>query len=153
MASANYPVTMVRDAMAATSRAYGLDVQLLALPNYVQVGSPTGDNLYIANPAFDVRYDQSFPLAKLVARAPTGSITPEQGMAELDRIRHQRRRFPVGHRLRIRGAKRPACIDSPANAVESRRRSNSGPARRGAVRAEPKERGHRHPDRRAGGGD
>jgi uncharacterized membrane protein YjjB (DUF3815 family) len=54
MASANYPVTMVRDAMAATSRAYGLDVQLLALPNYVQVGSPTGDNLYIANPDFDV---------------------------------------------------------------------------------------------------
>jgi hypothetical protein len=50
MASANYPVTMIRDAMDATSRAYGLDVQLLALPNYVQVGSQTGDNLYIANP-------------------------------------------------------------------------------------------------------
>ena len=95
MASANYPVTMIRDAMAATSRAYGLDVQLLALPNYVQVGSPTGDNLYIANPDFDVRYDQSFPLAKLVARAPTGSITPDEGMAEIDRIRHQQRRFPV----------------------------------------------------------
>jgi uncharacterized membrane protein YjjP (DUF1212 family)/uncharacterized membrane protein YjjB (DUF3815 family) len=95
MASANYPVTMIGDAMAATSRAYGLDVQLLALPNYVQVGSQTGDNLYIANPDFDVRYDQSFPLAKLVARAPTGSITPEEGMAELDRIRHQQRRFPV----------------------------------------------------------
>jgi uncharacterized membrane protein YjjP (DUF1212 family) len=95
MASANYPVTMVRDAMAATSRAYGLDVQLLDLPNYVQVGSQTGDNLYIANPDFDVRYDQSFPLAKLVARAPTGAITPEEGMAELDRIRHQQRRFPV----------------------------------------------------------
>jgi uncharacterized membrane protein YjjP (DUF1212 family) len=95
MASANYPVTMIRDAMAATSRAYGLDVQLLALPNYVQVGSQTGDNLYIANPDFDVRYDQSFPLAKLVARAPTGSITPDEGMAEIDRIRHQQRRFPV----------------------------------------------------------
>ena len=95
MASANYPVTMIRDAMAATSRAYGLDVQLLALPNYVQVGSETGDNLYIANPDFDVRYDQSFQLAKLVARAPSGSVTPEEGMAELDRIRHQQRRFPV----------------------------------------------------------
>ena len=95
MAAANYPVTMVRGAMYATSRAYGLDAQLLALPNYVQVGSPTGDNLYIANPDFDVRYDQSFPLAKLVARAPTGSITPDEGMAEIDRIRHQQRRFPV----------------------------------------------------------
>src|SRR3981081_1663740 len=95
MAAANYPVTMVRGAMYATSRAYGLDAQLLALPYYVQVGSQTGDNLYIANPDFDVRYDQSFPLAKLVARAPSGSVTPGEGMAELDRIRHQQRRFPV----------------------------------------------------------
>jgi uncharacterized membrane protein YjjP (DUF1212 family) len=95
MAAANYPVTMVRGAMYATSRAYGLDAQLLALPNYVQVGSETGDNLYIANPDFDVRYDQSFQLAKLVARVPSGSVTPEEGMAELDRIRHQQRRFPV----------------------------------------------------------
>ena len=95
MASANYPVTMVRLAMYATSQAYGLDAQLLALPNYVQVGSETGEGLYIANPDFDVRYDQSFQLAKLVARAPSGSVTPEEGMAELDRIRHQQRRFPV----------------------------------------------------------
>jgi hypothetical protein len=43
---------------------------LLALPNYVQVGSETGDNLCIANPDFDVRFDQSFELDKLVARAP-----------------------------------------------------------------------------------
>ena len=95
MAAANYPVTMVRGAMYATTRSYGLNAQLLALPNYVQVGSETGDNLYIANPDFDVRFDQSFELAKLVARAPSGSISPEEGMAELDRIRHQQRRFPV----------------------------------------------------------
>jgi uncharacterized membrane protein YjjP (DUF1212 family) len=95
MAAANYPVTMVRGAMYATTRSYGLNAQLLALPNYVQVGSETGDNLYIANPDFDVRFDQSFELAKLVARAPSGSISPEEGMAELDRIRRQQRRFPV----------------------------------------------------------
>ena len=95
MAAANYPVTMVRGVMEQTSRAYGLDHQFLALPNYVQVGSPTGEGVYIANPDFDVRYDQSFPLAKLVARAPTRTISPEEGMAELDRIRNQRRRFPV----------------------------------------------------------
>ncbi len=94
MASANYPVTMVRLVMYATSQAYGLDAQLLALPNYVQVGNETGEGIYIANPDFDVRYDQSFQLAKLVARAPSGSITPEEGMAELDRIRHLQRRFP-----------------------------------------------------------
>jgi uncharacterized membrane protein YjjB (DUF3815 family) len=46
-------------------------------------------------PDVDLRYDQSFPLAKLVARAPTGSVTPEEGIAELDRIRRLRRRFPV----------------------------------------------------------
>jgi uncharacterized membrane protein YjjP (DUF1212 family) len=95
MASANYPVTMVREVMAQTSRAYGLDTQLLALPNYVQVGTTTGDNLHIADPDFDMRYDQSFPLAKLVARAPTGSVAPEDGIAELDRIRNLRRRFPI----------------------------------------------------------
>jgi hypothetical protein len=76
ISAANYPVTMVGETMAATSRAYGLDNQILALPNYVQVGSPTGDGLYIANPDFDLRYDQSFPLAKLVARAPSGTIDP-----------------------------------------------------------------------------
>jgi hypothetical protein len=76
MAGATYPVTMVGETMAATSRAYGLEKQILALPNYVQVGSPTGDGLYIANPDFDLRYDQSFPLAKVVARAPSGTIDP-----------------------------------------------------------------------------
>jgi hypothetical protein len=95
MAAANYRVTMVGETMAATSLAYGLENQMLALPNYVQVGSPTCDGLYIANPDFDLRYDQSFPLAKLVARAPIGAVDPAEGMAELERIRNQSRRFPV----------------------------------------------------------
>ncbi len=95
MASANYPVTMVRTVMEGTSRAYRLDSQFVALPNYVQVGSPTGEGVYIANPDTDLRYDQSFPLAKLVARAPSGTIDPAEGLAELDRIRHQERRFPA----------------------------------------------------------
>lgn len=95
MAAANYPVTMVRETMFATSRAYGLDCQIFALPNYVQIGSPTGDGLHMYNPDFDLRYDQSFSLAKLVARAPTGAVSPAEGMAELERIRNQRRRFPV----------------------------------------------------------
>jgi uncharacterized membrane protein YjjP (DUF1212 family) len=95
MAAANYPVNMVRGVMAETSRAYGLDHQFLALPNYVQVGSPTGEGIYIANPDFNVRYDQSFPLAQLVARAPTGTISPAHGIAELERIRNQRSRFPA----------------------------------------------------------
>jgi uncharacterized membrane protein YjjP (DUF1212 family) len=95
MAAANYPVTMVREVMAQTSRAYGLDHQFLALPNYVQVGSPTGEGLYIVNPDFSLRYDQSFPLAQLVARAPSGTVDPAEGLVELDRIRNQEKRFPV----------------------------------------------------------
>ena len=95
MAAANYPVTMVHRVMEETARAYGLDHQFLALPNYVQVGSASGEGIYIANPDFTVRYDQSFPLAKLVARAPSGTVSPADGMAELDRIRKLDKRFPV----------------------------------------------------------
>jgi len=95
MSAANYPVTMVHRVMEQTARAYGLDHAFLALPNYVQVGSATGEGIYIANPDFNVRYDQSFPLAKLVARAPSGSVDPADGMAELDRIRNLDKRFPV----------------------------------------------------------
>jgi Putative threonine/serine exporter len=95
MAAANYPVTLVRRAMDATSKAYGLDHQFLALPNYVQVGSATGDGLYIVNPDFELRYDQSFPLAELVERAPTGTLRPADGMAELQRIRNLDNRFPA----------------------------------------------------------
>ena len=95
MAAANYPVTMVHRVMEQTARAYGLDHEFLALPNYVQVGSASGEGIYIANPDFNVRYDQSFPLATLVARAPSGTVSPEEGMAELDRIRNLDKRFPV----------------------------------------------------------
>jgi uncharacterized membrane protein YjjP (DUF1212 family) len=95
MAAANYPVTMMRAVMEQTARAYGLDHEFLALPNYVQVGSASGEGIYIANPDFTVRYDQSFPLAKLVARAPSGTVSPGEGMAELERIRNLDKRFPV----------------------------------------------------------
>ncbi|BBX02654.1 hypothetical protein BST36_10705 [Mycolicibacterium moriokaense] len=95
MSAANYPVTMVRAVMEGTSKAYGLDNHFLALPNYVQVGSPLGDSLYIANTDYVLRYDQSFPLAQLVARAPSGTVNPEEGMAELERIRNLDKRFPV----------------------------------------------------------
>ena len=95
MSAANYPVTMVHQVMAQTARAYGLDHAFLALPNYVQVGSASGEGIYIANPDFNVRYDQSFPLATLVAQAPSGTVSPAEGMAEIDRIRNLDKRFPV----------------------------------------------------------
>jgi hypothetical protein len=76
MAAADYPVTMVGETMAATSRAYGLENQILALPNYVQVGSPAGDGLYIANPDFDLRYDQSFPARQVGGAGTVGHDRP-----------------------------------------------------------------------------
>ena len=41
---------MVRAIMERTSRAYGLDNQFLALPNYVQVGSPSGEGVALHVP-------------------------------------------------------------------------------------------------------
>lgn len=96
MASANYPVTMVHDTMVNTSRVYGLDNQYLALPNYVQVGTSSGGGrLFIAHPDKDLRFDQTFPLATLIARAQTGTLEPVEGQAELDRIWRLRNRFPA----------------------------------------------------------
>lgn len=95
MSAANYPVSLVRNTMDATSKAYGLDHQFLTLPNYVQVGSSSGQGLYIVNPDFELRYDQSFRLAELVERAATGAVRPDDGMAEIARIRKLDNRFPL----------------------------------------------------------
>jgi uncharacterized membrane protein YjjP (DUF1212 family) len=97
MAGANYPITMVQQTMLAASAAYGLGHEILVLPNYVHVGGTdsSGDTaLYIARPKRDLRYHQTFPLARLVDRAQTGAISPDDGMAELDRIYAMPMRFP-----------------------------------------------------------
>jgi uncharacterized membrane protein YjjP (DUF1212 family) len=109
MASANYPVTMVRNTMVATSRAYGLDNQFLTLPNYVQVDTSRGDGrTYISHPDEDLRFDQTFPLATLIARAQTGAVTPVEGSAELDHIWGMAPRFSawvgvIGYTLQSAG--------------------------------------------------
>ncbi|WP_235568445.1 threonine/serine exporter ThrE family protein [Mycobacterium sp. Root135] len=96
MAAANYPVTMVRNTMVATSRAYDLETQYLALPNYVQVGTSSGGGrLFIAHPDEDLRFDQTFPLATLIAQAESGAVTPAEGQAELTRIWQMPNRFPA----------------------------------------------------------
>ena len=96
MAAANYPVSMVRNTMVATSRAYGLETQYLALPNYVQVGTSSGGGrLYIAHPDEDLRFDQTFPLATLISQAQSGAVTPAEGQAELTRIWRMPNRFPA----------------------------------------------------------
>lgn len=108
MASANYPVTMVRDTMVTASRAYGLDNQFLALPNYVQVGNSESGALSIAHPDRDLRFDQTFALATLIGKAQKGSIPPADGSAELARIWATRMRYPtwvgvIGYALQSAG--------------------------------------------------
>lgn len=96
MASASYPVMMVRETMVTTSRVYGLDNQYLALPNYVQVGTSSGGGrTFIAHPDEDLRFDQSFPLATLISRAQSGALPPAEGQAELARIWRMPNRFPA----------------------------------------------------------
>ncbi|MCK0174378.1 MULTISPECIES: threonine/serine exporter ThrE family protein [Mycobacteriaceae] len=108
MASANYPVTMVRDTMVTASRAYGLDNQYLALPNYVQVGNAASGSLSIAHPDRDLRFDQTFALSTLIAKAQKGSIDPVEGSAELERIWATPMRYPawvgvIGYALQSAG--------------------------------------------------
>jgi uncharacterized membrane protein YjjP (DUF1212 family) len=89
MASTNYPVTMVR--------------------NYAQMGTSSGDGrTYISHPDEDLSFDQTFPLATLIARAQTGVITPVEGSAELDRIWGMAPRFSawvgvIGYTLQSAG--------------------------------------------------
>src|SRR5436305_8781758 len=112
--------------MEQTARAYGLDHQFLALPNHVQVGSPTGEGIYIANPDFVVRFDQSFALARLVAQA---SYQPNTPPTVLFHRRHSAARHPQHRDLhrdpdfddvdRRRPADRAAAVagGDPADAV------------------------------------
>ena len=100
MASANCRVTMVRNTMVATSRAYGLDNQFLTLPNYMQVGASRGDGrTYISHPDEDLRFDQTFPRAKLIARAQTGAVPPGEGSRANHRERPVTRTDGSGHPL------------------------------------------------------
>ncbi|MBO0676306.1 threonine/serine exporter family protein [Mycolicibacterium sp. S2-37] len=108
MASANYPVTMVRNTMVTASGAYGLDNQYLALPNYVQVGNSETGALSIAHPDRDLRFDQTFALSTLIGKAQRGAIDPVDGSAELERIWAMPMRFPtwvgvIGYALQSAG--------------------------------------------------
>lgn len=97
MAGANYPITMVQRTLLRMSEGYGVTHEILVLPNYVQVGGTNSSGntaLHVAHPDRDISLHQSFPLARLVAAAQSGSISPEDGMAELDRIQNLPMRFP-----------------------------------------------------------
>ncbi|MGV0838274.1 threonine/serine ThrE exporter family protein [Mycolicibacterium thermoresistibile] len=88
MGAANYPVPLIRQMLQRASTAYGVPVEFIALPNSVQVTAPTGSGsaATAAHLDFDLRFDQMFPLARLVHAARRGTVGAADGDAQLDRI-------------------------------------------------------------------
>ncbi|UXA20369.1 threonine/serine exporter ThrE family protein [Mycobacterium sp. SMC-4] len=98
MAAANYPVTLIREMLRRASSAYGVSTEFVALPNTVQVVGPataSGTAVKSASVEADLRFDQTFPLARLVSAARKGAVDPAAGEAELERIRSTRHRLPA----------------------------------------------------------
>ncbi|MDQ2636488.1 MAG: threonine/serine exporter family protein [Actinomycetota bacterium] len=97
MGAANYPVTLIRQMLARASAAYGVPNDFLALPNTVQVVGPatgSGTTMKSAHLDTDLRFDQTFPLARLVTATMSGKVDPAEGDARLDDILAIPGRFP-----------------------------------------------------------
>lgn len=89
MSASNYPVTLVREMLERSSGNYGLAVDVVALPNHVQVVGPmgaAGSIVKTANVEKPLRFDQMFPLARLMSAARSARVTPADGEALLDEI-------------------------------------------------------------------
>lgn len=97
MIAAGYPIGMVRRALGSAADGYGVSREMLILPNYIQLGGggehPDGTTMRVESAEKTLRFDQTFPLAVLVERAERGQVSPEDGLAELDRIDAMRPRF------------------------------------------------------------
>ncbi|MGY4869069.1 threonine/serine ThrE exporter family protein [Mycolicibacterium elephantis] len=97
MGAANYPVTLIRRMLERSSAAYGVPNDFLALPNTVQVVGPatgSGTTMKSAHLDTDLRFDQTFPLARLVTATMRGQVDPVEGNAQLDRILALPPRYP-----------------------------------------------------------
>ncbi|MGV0874401.1 threonine/serine ThrE exporter family protein [Mycolicibacterium sp. XJ879] len=97
MGAANYPVTLIRQMLARSSAAYGVPNDFLALPYTVQVVGPAteaGTAMKSAHLEDDLRFDQTFPLARLVTATMNGKVDPAEGDTKLDEILATPTRFP-----------------------------------------------------------
>lgn len=98
MCAASYPVTLVRQMLDRTAAHYGVRNDGLALPNHVQVVGPAtagGTVVRGARVDSDLRFDQIFPLARLVSAAMAGRISARDGESKLDEIEEMPRRYPA----------------------------------------------------------
>jgi uncharacterized membrane protein YjjP (DUF1212 family) len=98
MVAANYPFALVRRTLTLSTQRYRVSHQILLLPNFIQFGGSDqllGSPVRIVRSESELRYDQKFPLARLVADAENGRISARDGLAELDRIYGLSPRFPA----------------------------------------------------------
>lgn len=88
MSSANYPAPLIRQMIDRGSRGYGGTFDAVVLPNHVQVLFSDGDATVVrsAGAGVDVRFDQMFLLAPLVAEVIAGRVDSADGERRLDRI-------------------------------------------------------------------
>lgn len=97
MGAANYPVTLVRQMLQRASAAYGTPNDYIVLPNYVQVTGPANESGTLVKSAHldaELRFDQMFPLARLVSEAMAGRVAPADGEVRLNRILDSRSPLP-----------------------------------------------------------
>lgn len=98
MSASNYPVTLVREMLERSSSNYGVTTDVVALPNHVQVvgaGDAGGAIVETAHVAKPLRFDQVFPLARLVSAARSARVTPAAGEALLDEILERPAPYPA----------------------------------------------------------
>ncbi|MGW0163114.1 threonine/serine ThrE exporter family protein [Mycobacterium sp. NPDC003323] len=98
MCAANYPVTLVRQMLDRTAAHYGVRNDGIALPNHVQVVGPvTAEGTVVRGMRVDadLRFDQIFPLARLVSDAMSGRVSAPDGERRLDQIEDAARRYPA----------------------------------------------------------
>ncbi|MBS1693151.1 MAG: threonine/serine exporter family protein [Actinobacteria bacterium] len=98
MNAANYPVTLVRRMLERATSAYGLRNDFVVFPNHVQVvgeSAEAGTVVQTAQQTRDVRFDQTFALARLVSDAMAGRVSSTDGQARLDRIVASARPYPA----------------------------------------------------------
>jgi len=89
MCAAQYPVTLVRQMLVRSATSYQEDTDFIVLPNHVQVVGSAGDAGSIVKAVHAeraLRFDQMFPLTRLVSSALAGRTAPADGLAELDRL-------------------------------------------------------------------
>ncbi|MEH3142108.1 MAG: threonine/serine exporter family protein [Mycobacterium kyogaense] len=91
MIAAGYPIGTVRTTLVTCAESYGVEGEMLVLPNHIQLSG--GDSLEMRSAEAEVRFDQTFPLATLVGAARRGEVSPADGLAELARIEAMGSRF------------------------------------------------------------